>query len=97
MQLHPWRWLKRLTAPTLFRVLPIDPAQQRDELLSVIRGKLYGHAYRAEYLTKAEAAELLDLIDHFQSSQAPRLHPRPVQLSTRLEYGRPVDTTNPPL
>lgn len=97
MKLDPWRWLKRLTAPTLFRVLPIDPALERDELLARIRRELYGHGHRGEHLTKRAATELIDLIDEFQDRETERIKRHPVKLSATLDYGRPVDTTRPPL
>lgn len=90
-----WQWLKAKTAPTLFRVLPIDPARERDELHATIRRKLWRHA-NGSHISKCEAAEMVDLLDEFAERQTPRVHVRPVERSTALEWGRKIDTTRPP-
>lgn len=94
--MDPWRWLKALTAPTLFRVLPIDPAVVRDELLAKLRRDLYRHSRGGRYLTKDEAAELVDLIDEFHDRETCGRVRHRVELSPELKRGRAVDTTRPP-
>lgn len=91
-----WSWLKVKTAPTLFRVLPIDPSVVRDELLAKLRAGLFRHAFEGEYLTKQEAEHLVNLIDEYHARETCGRVRHPVRLSPDLLRGRSVDTSSPP-
>ena len=95
-------WIHRLEhrpGLTRFRVLPENPADERDRVLGMVRRRLWARYFRGEVISRDEAERLLELLDEWYDRLPLRQVRRPAEFTTDLvtrpsrDLGRLADFT----